>query len=229
MFRIARGWRAAWTSFASGSSTAAARSSTRSRSHRPLRSCRRSIPSRYELTLIAIAQDGRWRLGAPGMLPASAVKGEEVTLPAVPGARTLLSVASGAAAAQLDVILPIVHGSGGEDGSLQGFLELAGVPVRRRRRARLRAPDGQGGVEAPARGGGHPGGAVDHGAAHELAANPKAVVERVAARDRAALLREARELGLVGGHPQGEDARRAARRRCATPSATTRSCWSSRP
>ena len=85
-------------------------------------------PSRYELTLIAIAQDGRWRLGAPGMLPASAVKGEEVTLPAVPGARTLLSAASGAPAAQLDVILPIVHGSGGEDGSLQGFLELAGVP-----------------------------------------------------------------------------------------------------
>ena len=41
-------------------------------------------PSRYELTLIAIAPDGRWRLGAPGMLPASAVKGEEVTLPAVP-------------------------------------------------------------------------------------------------------------------------------------------------
>src|SRR5512134_2812450 len=85
-------------------------------------------PSRYELTLIAIAQDGRWRLGGPGMLAASAVKGEEVTLPAVPGARTLMSVASGSAAAELDVILPIVHGSGGEDGSLQGFLELAGIP-----------------------------------------------------------------------------------------------------
>lgn len=85
-------------------------------------------PSRYELTLIAIARDGRWRLGAPGMLPAGAVAGEEVTLPAVPGSRTLVSVASGASAAELDVILPIVHGSGGEDGSLQGFLELAGVP-----------------------------------------------------------------------------------------------------
>jgi D-alanine-D-alanine ligase len=85
-------------------------------------------PSRYELTLIAISQDGRWRLGAPGALPATAVTGEEVTLPAVPGQRTLLSVASGAPAAELDVIVPIVHGSGGEDGSLQGFLELAGVP-----------------------------------------------------------------------------------------------------
>jgi hypothetical protein len=39
-------------------------------------------PSRYELTLIAISQDGRWRLGAPGALPATAVTGEEVTLPA---------------------------------------------------------------------------------------------------------------------------------------------------
>ncbi len=85
-------------------------------------------PSRYELTLIAIAQDGRWRLGAPGALPATAVKGEEVALPAVPGSRTLMSVASGSPAAELDVIIPIVHGSGGEDGSLQGFLELAGVP-----------------------------------------------------------------------------------------------------
>jgi D-alanine-D-alanine ligase len=85
-------------------------------------------PSRYELTLIAIAPDGRWRLGAPGALPATAVGGEEVTLPAVPGQRTLVSVASGNPAAELDVIVPIVHGSGGEDGSLQGFLELAGVP-----------------------------------------------------------------------------------------------------
>ena len=28
----------------------------------------------------------------------------------------------------LDVIFPIIHGTGGEDGALQGFLELAGVP-----------------------------------------------------------------------------------------------------
>ena len=30
--------------------------------------------------------------------------------------------------ARLDVILPIIHGTGGEDGSLQGFLEMAGIP-----------------------------------------------------------------------------------------------------
>jgi D-alanine-D-alanine ligase len=46
----------------------------------------------------------------------------------VPGDRTLVSARDGREAARLDVILPIVHGTGGEDGSLQGFLELAGVP-----------------------------------------------------------------------------------------------------
>jgi len=85
-------------------------------------------PARYDVTLIAISPDGRWHLGAPDMLPESVVRGAEVTLPAIPGQRTLVSVEGGAPAAVLDVILPIVHGTGGEDGSLQGFLELAGVP-----------------------------------------------------------------------------------------------------
>ena len=85
-------------------------------------------PNQYETTLIAISHEGRWHLGTPDMLPASVVRGEEVTLPAIPGARQLVSVQSGAPAAELDVIIPIVHGTGGEDGTLQGFLELTGVP-----------------------------------------------------------------------------------------------------
>lgn len=85
-------------------------------------------PSRYEVSLIAVSKDGRWHLGAPGMLPEAAVGAAEVRLPAVPGARQLVAAEGGAPAAELDVILPIVHGTGGEDGSLQGFLELAGLP-----------------------------------------------------------------------------------------------------
>jgi D-alanine-D-alanine ligase len=85
-------------------------------------------PARYDIRLIAIDHDGRWHLGGPGMLPDAVVGAEEVTLPAVPGERRLVSVARGTEAAELDVILPIVHGTGGEDGTLQGFLELAGVP-----------------------------------------------------------------------------------------------------
>ena len=85
-------------------------------------------PARYDTTLIAISHEGRWHLGTPDMLPASVVQGEEVTLPALPGARQLVSVESGAPSAELDVIVPIVHGAGGEDGTLQGFLELTGIP-----------------------------------------------------------------------------------------------------
>ena len=85
-------------------------------------------PSRYDVRLIAISKEGRWHLGGPDLLPEAVLEAEEVTLPAVPGARELVSAESGEPAAGLDVILPIVHGSGGEDGSLLGFLELAGVP-----------------------------------------------------------------------------------------------------
>jgi len=85
-------------------------------------------PSRYDVALIAIDRAGRWHLGGPGTLPENVEQSEEVTLPAVAGQRELLSVQGGRKAMALDVILPIVHGSGGEDGSLQGFLELVGLP-----------------------------------------------------------------------------------------------------
>lgn len=84
-------------------------------------------PARYEVSLICVGTDGRWRLGAPGVLPAQAERGEEVSLPAVPGDGTLVASASHEPVGRLDVIVPIIHGTGGEDGSIQGFLELAGV------------------------------------------------------------------------------------------------------
>ncbi len=88
-------------------------------------------PTRYEITLVAIDHDGRWHLGTPALPPEATVRGQEVSLPAVPGERTLVPVGpQGAAlpATELDVIFPIVHGRGGEDGSLQGLLELANIP-----------------------------------------------------------------------------------------------------
>jgi D-alanine-D-alanine ligase len=56
-----------------------------------------------------------------------------VTLPAIPGGHSLVSFSgdprdASRAPRPLDVIFPIVHGQGGEDGTLQGLLELAGVP-----------------------------------------------------------------------------------------------------
>jgi len=89
-------------------------------------------PDRYEITLIAVDPEGHWRLGAgPELLPEKAVTGDEVRLPAVPGGVLLPEPASGGASVPeraLDVVFPIIHGRGGEDGSLQGLLELAEIP-----------------------------------------------------------------------------------------------------
>ncbi len=85
-------------------------------------------PARYDVTLLAVGTDGRWRLGAQGALPESVSRGEEVRLPAIPGDGTLVSAEDGTPAARLDVVIPIIHGTGGEDGCIQGFLELADLP-----------------------------------------------------------------------------------------------------
>jgi D-alanine-D-alanine ligase len=85
-------------------------------------------PSRYDVSLLCVDPEGRWRLGGPGAIPSNAGRGEEVSLPAVPGDGTLLSAKAGRPVGRLDVIVPIIHGTGGEDGCLQGFLELAGLP-----------------------------------------------------------------------------------------------------
>jgi D-alanine-D-alanine ligase len=88
-------------------------------------------PERYDTVAIEIGRDGAWALGAaaslsrigPGQGPGPSTRPGE-TLP-VPG------VSDGAvtgALAEVDVVLPILHGPFGEDGTVQGLLELAGVP-----------------------------------------------------------------------------------------------------
>ena len=87
-------------------------------------------PSRYDVSLIAVDTDGQWHLGSPSLPPEASTRGDEVSLPAVPGTGGLVeaSGASSRLSAPLDVIFPIIHGRGGEDGSLQGLLELAELP-----------------------------------------------------------------------------------------------------
>jgi D-alanine-D-alanine ligase len=81
-------------------------------------------PARYEVTLVAIDHDGRWHRGAPKLPPEACLRGDLVSLPAAPGEHTLVPASRGALApaSDLDVIFPIVHGRGGEDGALQGLL-----------------------------------------------------------------------------------------------------------
>jgi D-alanine-D-alanine ligase len=86
--------------------------------------------SRFDVIAIGITPEGSWVLtdGNPDalaitnrQLPAvSAQSGTELALPAHPGAS--------AALASVDVVFPVLHGPYGEDGTIQGLLELAGVP-----------------------------------------------------------------------------------------------------
>jgi D-alanine-D-alanine ligase len=76
-------------------------------------------PARYETVVVEIDKTGRWELASGHEeLPATGVE----TLPVVADS------APAAALGQVDVVLPILHGPFGEDGTVQGLLELAGVP-----------------------------------------------------------------------------------------------------
>lgn len=102
--------------------------------------------SRYDVSLIGVDPGGRWHLAERSAKTAqelaTVLQETGVFLPAVPGETRLRpsgddSGAAGAAVAarsalgaiaRLDVVFPIIHGRGGEDGALQGLLELAEVP-----------------------------------------------------------------------------------------------------
>ena len=52
-------------------------------------------PARYDVSLIAVDREGRWRLGSPELPPEATVEGREVSLPAVPGASELVASGDG--------------------------------------------------------------------------------------------------------------------------------------
>jgi D-alanine-D-alanine ligase len=76
-------------------------------------------PTRYEVVEIAIGREGRWELGESGSETQSPIESLPVLAEAASPARALGTV---------DVVLPILHGPFGEDGTVQGLLDLAGVP-----------------------------------------------------------------------------------------------------
>ncbi|MBV9206520.1 MAG: D-alanine--D-alanine ligase [Actinobacteria bacterium] len=96
---------------------------------------------RYEVLPIGIATDGRWVLtsGDPaalalagGALPtveAVAASGAEVMPRTGPGSALQVSTPGQVPRdlGEVDVVLPLLHGSYGEDGTLQGLLEMAGT------------------------------------------------------------------------------------------------------
>ena len=94
---------------------------------------------KYEVLLIAIDKNGKWFLGnspeflentddvrrvtfkknIPALLPQTASSG---------GGKPATTAQSANDLAQVDVFFPITHGKRGEDGALQGLLELLGKP-----------------------------------------------------------------------------------------------------
>jgi len=88
-------------------------------------------PEKYEAVPIGIAKDGRWFIGTPAqkMLPDVLRQGHRVMLSADPSVGALLPLEERAAGSQrVDVIFPVLHGTFGEDGTVQGLLDLAGLP-----------------------------------------------------------------------------------------------------
>ncbi|MFD8948028.1 D-alanine--D-alanine ligase family protein [Streptomyces xanthophaeus] len=99
--------------------------------------------SKYEVLPIGITTDGRWALTADapermaiadGKLPDAGRLAESegsVVLSVDPASREVVYTEPGAvpkALGEVDVVFPVLHGPYGEDGTLQGLLELSGIP-----------------------------------------------------------------------------------------------------
>jgi D-alanine-D-alanine ligase len=89
-------------------------------------------PQKYEAVPIGITKQGRWLVGtgAQKMLSEVLQSGEPVLLPPDPTSAGLVPLAPSAAhpIVSVDVAFPVLHGTFGEDGTVQGLLELAGLP-----------------------------------------------------------------------------------------------------
>jgi D-alanine-D-alanine ligase len=96
-------------------------------------------PDRYEVVPMGIARDGHWLVGGDPLRALADAAGVTLALPAPgvpgpddPGGRLARVPTAGGLpagiAARLDVVFPVLHGPYGEDGTLQGLLELADVP-----------------------------------------------------------------------------------------------------
>jgi len=84
----------------------------------------------YDVIPIGIDKQGRWRRGTSSQSrdPAGVLlRGTPFILPPVP-AHLLPQRGAGLVNPRLDVVLPILHGTFGEDGTVQGLLEMSGIP-----------------------------------------------------------------------------------------------------
>src|SRR5438128_163818 len=96
--------------------------------------------SKYEVVPIAISKEGNWLAPAAAaeLLPkktrrllSSRPRGgpkEDVAIIGDPSRSGLMRLDSDESSEPLDVVIPVLHGTYGEDGTLQGLLEMAAIP-----------------------------------------------------------------------------------------------------
>lgn len=90
-------------------------------------------PAKYDVVPIGITREGKWLSSQRAMGLLKAANGLESEperfLVPEPGRRSLVTVDRPSETQEpLDVVIPIVHGTYGEDGTLQGLLELSNLP-----------------------------------------------------------------------------------------------------
>lgn len=91
--------------------------------------------NKYDLHIIGITKTGKWYYfnGPLDMLPDGSWENSDYITPAVisPDRDThgmLVFEKDGVKTIKIDVIFPVLHGRNGEDGTMQGLFELAGIP-----------------------------------------------------------------------------------------------------
>ena len=98
-------------------------------------------PDKYEAVPIGISKDGHWLVAtvsgartetgaAQKLLPEVLKAGQRIVMSADPTDAALIPLdrSSSGMAQRLDVVFPVMHGTYGEDGTIQGLLDLAGLP-----------------------------------------------------------------------------------------------------
>jgi D-alanine-D-alanine ligase len=87
-------------------------------------------PQKYEAVPIGITKEGHWLIGAGAqkMLPEVLRTGQRVLMSADPTESALMPLDGSPHGQKLDVVFPVIHGTFGEDGTMQGLLELAALP-----------------------------------------------------------------------------------------------------
>ena len=89
---------------------------------------------KYDVVMMGITRDGLFRLykGSPDLLPgdkwlADAGNLEPAVISCDRGHHGIIHLPSGEIE-RIDVVFPVLHGKNGEDGTMQGLLEISGIP-----------------------------------------------------------------------------------------------------